>query len=88
LYTEDEINDQLRETSSRGDGLMRNPTYIQLEEWLLVTLRRLEKFVVDIVNWGNDLSEDEFISLPELKKKEELRKLIESLTKSKRFAFF
>jgi len=81
--TEDEINDQLRETSSRGDGLMRNPTYIQLEEWLLVTLRRLEKFVVDIVNWGNDLSEDEFISLPELKKKEELRKLIESLTKSK-----
>tara|TARA_R110001592_G_scaffold259614_1_gene523623 strand:- start:963 stop:3260 length:2298 start_codon:yes stop_codon:yes gene_type:complete len=86
--TEDEINDQLRETSSRGDGLMRTPTYIQLEEWLLVTLRRLEKFVVDIVNWGNDLSEDEFISLPELKKKEELRKLIESLTKSKGLVSF
>lgn len=79
----DEINDQLRETSSRGDGLMRTPTYIQLEEWLLITLRRLEKFVVDIVNWGNELSEDEFISLPELRKKEELRKLVESLTKSK-----
>ncbi|RFC55822.1 sensor histidine kinase [Brumimicrobium aurantiacum] len=86
--TEDETNDQLRETSSRGDGLMRTPTYIQLEEWLLVTLRRLEKFVVDIVNWGNDLSEDEFISLPELKKKEELRKLIESLTKSKGLVSF
>tara|TARA_R110002033_G_scaffold170670_3_gene213765 strand:+ start:1549 stop:3846 length:2298 start_codon:yes stop_codon:yes gene_type:complete len=86
--TEDEINDQLRETSSRGDGLMQTPTYIQLEEWLLVTLRRLEKFVVDIVNWGNDLSEDEFISLPELKKKEELRKLIESLTKSKGLVSF
>lgn len=86
--TEDDINDQLRETSSRGDGLMRTPTYIQLEEWLLVTLRRLEKFVVDIVNWGNDLSEDEFISLPELKKKEELRKLIESLTKSKGLVSF
>ncbi len=81
--SEDEKNDELRETSSRGDGLMRTPTYIQLEEWLLITLRRLEKFVVDIVNWGNDLSEDEFISLPELRKKEELRKLIESLTKSK-----
>jgi|SRR5690554_1023522 len=86
--TEVETNDQLRETSSRGDGLMRTPTYIQLEEWLLVTLRRLEKFVVDIVNWGNDLSEDEFISLPELKKKEELRKLIESLTKSKGLVSF
>jgi anti-sigma regulatory factor (Ser/Thr protein kinase) len=81
--SEDEINDQLRETSSRGDGLMQTPTYIQLEEWLFVTLRRLEKFVVDIVNWGNELSEDEFISLPELRKKEELRKLVESLTKSK-----
>lgn len=81
--TKNEINDQLRETSSRGDGLMRTTAYLQLEEWLLITLRRLEKFVVDIVNWGNDLSEDEFIKLPELKKKEELRKLIESLTKSK-----
>jgi len=81
--SENEINDQLRETSSRGDGLMQTPTYIQLEEWLFVTLRRLEKFVVDIVNWGNELSEDEFISLPELRKKEELRKLVESLTKSK-----
>lgn len=86
--TEDEINDQLRETSSRGDGLMRTPAYIQLEEWLLVTLRRLEKFVVDIVNWGNDLSEDEFIKLSELEKKQELRKLVDSLTKSKSLISF
>jgi signal transduction histidine kinase len=81
--SESEKNDQLRETSSRGDGLMRTPTYIQLEEWLFITLRRLEKFVVDIVNWGNELSKDDFIRLPELRKKDELRKLVESLTKSK-----
>lgn len=80
---EGEENDQLRETSSRGDGLMRTPAYFDLKEWLLVTLRRLEKFVVDIVNWGNELTEDEFIKLSDLNKKEELRKLVESLTRTK-----
>ena len=44
--TEDEPNEELRETSSRGDGLIKSKPYF--EEWLLVTLKRLEKFIIDI----------------------------------------
>ena len=89
IFDEDGIqNDKLRETTSRGDGLIQTQAYDDLKEWFLSNLRRLERFVIDIVNWGNDLSEDEFINLSELKKKEELRSLVDSLTKSKSLISF
>lgn len=89
IFDEDGIqNDKLRETTSRGDGLIQTQAYDDLKEWFLSNLRRLERFVIDIVNWGNDLSEDEFINLSELKKKEELRNLVDSLTKSKSLISF
>jgi len=89
IFDKDGItNDKLRETTSRGDGLIQTQSYDDLKEWFLSNLRRLERFVIDIVNWGNDLSEDEFISLSELKKKEELRRLVDSLTKSKSLISF
>lgn len=89
IFDEDGIqNDKLRETTSRGDGLIQTPAYDDLKEWFLSNLRRLERFVIDVVNWGNDLSEDEFINLSELKKKEELRNLVDSLTKSKSLISF
>jgi anti-sigma regulatory factor (Ser/Thr protein kinase) len=89
IFDEDAIqNDKLRETTSRGDGLIQTPAYDDLKEWFLSNLRRLERFVIDVVNWGNDLSEDEFINLSELKKKEELRNLVDSLTKSKSLISF
>lgn len=89
IFDKDGIpNDKLRETTSRGDGLIQTQSYDDLKEWFLSNLRRLERFVIDIVNWGNDISEDEFISLSELKKKEELRKLVDSLTKSKSLISF
>lgn len=82
------INNDLRETTSRGDGLIQTPAYDNLKEWFLISLRRLERFVIDIVNWGNELSEDEYIKLSELEKKEELRKLVDSLTKTKNLISF
>lgn len=89
IFDKDGIsNDKLRETTSRGNGLIQTQSYDDLKEWFLSNLRRLERFVIDIVNWGNDISEDEFINLSELKKKEELRKLVDSLTKSKSLISF
>lgn len=86
--TENLKNSELRETTSRGDGMIQTKAYEQLQNWLLITLRRLERFVVDIVNWGNELNENEFIKLSELERKEELKNLVESLTRSKEILSF
>lgn len=88
-------NDDLRETSSRGDGLIKTKAYYELEEWFLVTLRRLEKYGIDIIDWGNVLSEDDYISFNKIIIKDEgtdkekvfdvnknLRDLIHRLTNS------
>jgi signal transduction histidine kinase len=45
-------NDELKETSSRGDGLIKNSSYEQLGKYFLFTLERLEKYVVDVQQWG------------------------------------
>ncbi len=49
IYNDD---DQLKETSSRGDGLIRTPTYEQLDDCFREVLRRLERYVVDVQEWG------------------------------------
>ncbi len=76
-------NDDLRETSSRGDGLIKSKTYFELVEWFYDNLKRLEKFIIDIVNWGNDLSNEDFIKLDNEDKQVAIKKLIQNLTKSK-----
>jgi len=76
-------NDDLRETSSRGDGLIKSKTYFELVEWFYDNLKRLEKFIIDIVNWGNDLSNEDFIKLDNEDKQIAIKKLIQNLTKSK-----
>jgi signal transduction histidine kinase len=52
----------LTETTSRGDGLIKSPTYYQLIEGFWEVLRRLEKYVVEVQQWGLsiELSEDTF----------------------------
>jgi len=50
--------DQLKETSSRGDGLIKTPAYFQLEEFLLDVLKRLERYVVDVQQWGLSVEDD------------------------------
>ena len=37
-----EPNDNLRETSSRGDGLIKSPEYLDLYDWFYYTLKRVE----------------------------------------------
>lgn len=77
-----EPNDDLRETSSRGDGLIKTKAYVELVEWFYTTLKRLEKYVIDITSWGNDLSNDDFIQLDSNEKQLAIKELINNLTKS------
>lgn len=44
--------EEVKETSSRGDGLKKTSTYYLIEECFKETLRKLEKYVVDIQRWG------------------------------------
>jgi len=89
-------NNNLRETSSRGDGLIRTSTYFDLEHWFYETLKKLEKYIIDVTDWGNSLSPEEFINFDNVffKNKgqenekvnninDNLRKLLNGLTNSK-----
>lgn len=89
-------NNNLRETSSRGDGLIKTQTYLDLENWFYETLKKLEKYTIEITDWGNSLSTEEFINFDNvfIKNKgqenekinyinDNLRKLLNGLTNSK-----
>ena len=74
-------NPDLRETSSRDGGLIKNYTYIQFIEGFFKTLRRLEKYVVDTKDWGVD---DEFLrDFEEELSKEQVVKLLSNLSSEK-----
>lgn len=79
-------NEELKETTSRGDGLVRTKTYNQLtnteDGYLVKTLRRLEKYVVDVTQWGVN-SEDETENLSSEKVKENLVKLVANISDDK-----
>lgn len=90
------INNELRETSSRGDGLIKTQTYLDLENWFYETLKKLEKYTIDVTDWGNSLSPEDFINFDNvfIKNKgqqnekihdvnDNLRKLLNGLTNSK-----
>ena len=52
-------NDQLKETSSRGDGLIKTKAYYELVDCFYEkVLKRLEKYVVDVQEWGLSIEED------------------------------
>jgi signal transduction histidine kinase len=76
-------NDELRETSSRGDGLIKTQTYNELYQWFYTTLKRLEKYIIDVSDWGKDLSEDDYINLDEHDKVLALQNIVSRLSKSK-----
>lgn len=90
-----EPNDELRETTSRGDGLLKTKEYFQLIEWFYQNLKRVERYIIDIVDWGNFLSAEDYINLDaaftkgegeniEIKDvNENLVKLIESISSAK-----
>ncbi len=78
-------NDDLNETSSRGDGLKKTETYFELYKWFYVTLKRLERYIIDVSDWGKDLSEDNYINLNENDRIVALQKIVSKLTKLKSF---
>ena len=74
-------NSELREATSRDAGLIKTKTYNELtnleNSLLIVTLRRLEKYVVDVTQWG--INEDTFEVKDSEKSKAELVKLISNI---------
>ena len=49
-------NDGFIETTSRADGFVRTPTVVMLEDFFLErVLKVLEKYVVNLINWGEPL---------------------------------
>jgi len=77
-----EPNSMLKETSSRGDGLEKNKNYYEFVEYFYETLKKLEKYNIDITDWGNDLSND-YINLKDKDRKEALIAVIKKLANSK-----
>ncbi|KFC19315.1 ATP-binding protein [Chryseobacterium sp. FH1] len=75
-------NQSLVETSSRGDGLIKTQAYQELYQWFYTTLRRLERYVVEVSDWGKDLSEDDYINLDETAKVYALQNLVQKLARS------
>lgn len=51
-------NDFFIETSSRGDGLVKNEHYDELVEYFYIVLRRLEKYVVEVQKWGLSIEDN------------------------------
>ncbi len=56
-------NIELKETSSRGDGLIKNEYYYKLEEFFFNVLEKIEKYVVDVQQWGISIEDDENIPI-------------------------
>lgn len=94
-------NNNLKETSSRGDGFIKTSTYSDLEKHFYETLTKLERYTIDITDWGNFLSEDDYININNSFIKNEgtknerifdvnenLSKLISSLSSSKKVKKF
>ncbi len=74
-------NTELRETTSRGGGFVKTIAYAQLanlDNGLLVrTLRRLEKFTSEVIQWG--LTDDTINSLSSEESRQKLLKIISNI---------
>lgn len=46
-------NEQLKESTSRDGGLIKNNTYYKLEDFFIATIKKLEKYIVETIEWGN-----------------------------------
>jgi signal transduction histidine kinase len=72
-------NAQLRETTSRDGGLVKTKAFGELIEYLFDALKRLEKYVVDVTDWGVN-NDDENIDLNSKKAIEGLVKLVANIS--------
>lgn len=76
----------LKETSSRGDGFIENPTKNQFDDYFLDTLKKLEKYVVEIQSWGLGIEEVNEIDLFSFNEKS--LELIQRITSSEQIESF
>jgi signal transduction histidine kinase len=77
-------NDAFRETSSRDGGLIRNASYEALRECFYeFALRRLERFAIGVIKWGNtgDLLDHDASTTQDVK--DRIFEIVKNLTKSK-----
>ncbi len=51
-------NNHFVETSSRGDGLIKNEYYDELTKFVFQAIEMLEKYVVDVQQWGFSIEDD------------------------------
>lgn len=72
-------NTQLRETTSRDGGIVKTKAFGELIEYLFDALKRLEKYVVDVTDWGVN-NDDENIDLNSKKAIEGLVKLVANIS--------
>jgi len=80
---------ELRETTSRDGGLVKTKTYDELGNCFKdKCLTRLEKYVVDVINWGTDIPENDISDLSEIETKEKIFDVISKLSKSKNIIDF
>ncbi|MGE7599598.1 sensor histidine kinase [Lysinibacillus fusiformis] len=78
------VNEELKETTSRDGGLIKNESYIMLEKSFYSSLRRLEKYLIDIIRWGDPIK-TEGIESPALYPedvKEDILKFIKKISKA------
>jgi signal transduction histidine kinase len=77
-------NDDFKETSSRDGGLIKTDAYFQLEDFFKErALRRLERYVVDAIKWGDPDREFNTPALEPKDVKKEIFEIISKLTSSK-----
>ncbi|MEF3310612.1 ATP-binding protein [Paenibacillus sp. GYB004] len=46
-------NEYLKESTSRDGGLIKNDSYYDLQDYFIDTIRKLERYVVETIEWGN-----------------------------------
>lgn len=75
-------NPELRETTSRDGGLIKNNAFIELQEYLFKkVLNRLQKYVIDVSEWG--VNDETLENLTGAAYKRNLVKLISNITSDK-----
>lgn len=67
------------ESTSRDAGFLQNNSYAELKKCYYDILSRFEKYVVDVVKWGNKI---EFKDIEQGERKEEMLELISEITGS------
>lgn len=74
-------NENLKETTSRDGGLIKNDSTEMLNKFLKEkVLRRLEKYLTEVINWGGLLDKDGVIT-PEITPEDAKNEILEAIKK-------